>query len=139
MHRLIYRSQSLRPIDWALVHEILEVSERNNAAHGLSGILLATEREFLQVLEGESLAVAETYQRISQDTRHRDLHVIADHVVPDRLFGQWAMHDIGIFDFNASLSFQLAAQYGDGKGGIRFPDSEAGVLAMIQDIRVARD
>ena len=90
------------------------------------------------MLEGETPAVVQTFQRISKDSRHSDVTVIADRVVPDRLFGQWAMHDIGIFDFNHALAFQLAAQYGDGEGGIRFPDSEERVLAMIRDIRAAR-
>lgn len=139
MHRIIYRSTSTQPIDWALIHEILEASERNNTEAGLSGILLATDREFLQVLEGETPAVASTFQRISEDERHTAVEVIVDRVVPDRLFGQWAMHDIGIFDFATPLAFQLAAQYGDGHGGIRFPDSEERVLAMIKDIRAARD
>ena len=56
--------------------------------------------------------------------------------VESRLFGGWAMHAIGIFDFKPDLVNQLIEQYGEEAGSVRFPVEDWKVLALISDLRV---
>jgi hypothetical protein len=52
------------------------------------------------------------------------------------LYGGWAMHGVGVFDFNQELVEDLIGQYGEEEGGVRFPVEDWKVLALISDLRV---
>ncbi|MFC1696341.1 hypothetical protein ACFL1C_09535 [Pseudomonadota bacterium] len=54
-----------------------------------------------------------------------------------RLFGEWAMHGIGIFDFNDELSKALMKKWGEEDNGVRFPVQEWQALALISDIKAS--
>ena len=70
---------------------ILSVSRRINQKNGVTGLLLFDGKDFLQVLEGDQEAVYETYRRIAQDKRHRDLNVLFEEQVDSSQFEQWSM------------------------------------------------
>ena len=61
MLQLVYISTSRAPlISDDLLNSVLTVSRRNNAAAGISGLLVAGGRRFLQALEGPRDAVEAT-------------------------------------------------------------------------------
>ena len=91
MFRLCYISSSRVPIDVALVDDILAVSRRNNRAAGLTGLLVAGQRRFLQLLEGEERSVRATYQRIRRDPRHFACVSVNEGPITSRQFGDWDM------------------------------------------------
>ena len=93
LHQLIYCSrQTIRPegLDGEL-EDIIQASVRNNQRAGVTGLLLAHQGWFLQVLEGTAVTVQTTYGRIINDSRHTGSHVISAAPVKDRLFGEWDM------------------------------------------------
>ena len=136
MYRLIYKSRSTQKIDWGLVNKIISASESNNPERDITGVLLATETHFLQVIEGDFDAVNRLFMAIARDPRHKDIQLIGFTCVESRLFGGWAMHGIGIFDFNESLVSDLIEQYGEEEGNVRFPVEDWKVLGLINDLRV---
>lgn len=73
------------------VTPILAVSRRNNERDGVTGLLYADGRRFLQALEGEDDAVERTFARIGQDPRHRALVILSRRTIETREFGPWAM------------------------------------------------
>ncbi|MCM2297085.1 BLUF domain-containing protein [Rhodoferax sp.] len=75
----------------AEIAAILKSSVRNNSKNGLTGMLLYSHGNFLQVLEGEKDAVDATYQRICQDARHRNTIVLTEEDVTQRHFSNWSM------------------------------------------------
>ena len=91
MLQLAYISTSTQPLDTGLLDAILAVSRRNNEADGVTGLLVAGGRRFLQVLEGPEAAVLAAYARIQQDPRHRALVLLSCGTVTARAFGNWAM------------------------------------------------
>lgn len=91
MLRLCYISSARGTIDDRLLDGILTVSRRNNRAAGVTGILLAGPRRFLQLLEGDDAAVRATYQRIARDPRHFACVVIDEKQIGHRQFGEWDM------------------------------------------------
>jgi hypothetical protein len=139
MYRIIYKSRSKVPLNWDIVRDILHTSEAYNESHNITGILLASNTHFLQVLEGNYEDVNEAFMRIVCDERHTDIRLIGFSVIDARLFGGWGMRGIGAFDFNKDIERQLMEKYGDEEGGIHFPLEEWQVLAMINDIKMMRD
>jgi hypothetical protein len=139
MYRIIYKSRSRVPLDWDIVRDILHTSEAYNESHGITGVLLASNTHFLQVLEGNYEEVNSAFMRIVCDERHTEIRLVAFSIIDARLFGGWGMRGIGAFDFNKDLEQQLIAKYGEEEGGIHFPLEEWQVLAMISDIRMTGD
>ena len=70
---------------------ILKSSVRNNSKEGITGMLLYSGGNFLQVLEGEPDAVKATYDRICLDSRHRNTIVLTKEDVKERHFSNWSM------------------------------------------------
>ena len=89
--RLVYVSEAVIPFSPADLTALLAVSRRNNAARGLSGLLLAAGGHFMQVLEGTPDAVDERFAVIAADPRHGHVHRVLCEATTGRLFGQWSM------------------------------------------------
>ena len=136
MYRVIYKSRSRVALNWDIVTDILHSSEAYNESHGITGVLLASNTHFLQVLEGNYEDVNAAFMRIVRDERHTDIKLIGFSVIDARLFGGWGMRGIGAFDFNKDIERQLVGKYGEEEGGIHFPMEEWQALAMIHDIKM---
>lgn len=136
MYRLIYKSRAKQQINWELVNELIGKSEENNQDAGITGVLLATKTHFLQVLEGGFDEINKLFMQIVRDPRHDQVQLLAFGCVESRLYGGWAMHAVGIFDFNQELIDDLIDQYGEEEDGVRFPTEDWKVLALISDLRM---
>ncbi|VXD04310.1 BLUF domain-containing protein [Sphingomonas sp. 8AM] len=88
MLQITYISTATGPVDTAV---ILATSRRNNARDGVTGLLYANGKRFLQVLEGDPVDVERTLARITADPRHRAMVVLSCRDVSAREFGEWAM------------------------------------------------
>ena len=91
MQRLLYISTARAIITQDVIDDILRVSRRNNAAVGVTGLLIVGGKRFLQVLEGTDLAVAQTFDRIQRDPRHFAMVSLARQTITERSFGSWSM------------------------------------------------
>lgn len=91
MLQLIYISTSRADITPATLEDILASSRRNNAGAGVTGLLVAGARRFLQALEGPELAVTTTLKRIGRDPRHFAIVELGRRMVDAREFGSWDM------------------------------------------------
>jgi FAD-dependent sensor of blue light len=90
MRQLLYASNTSRDFSDAMLTEILAASRRNNAACGVTGILLYVDGGFMQVLEGDDRAVSDTFMRIQADKRHWNTTILLDRDAP-RAFAEWSM------------------------------------------------
>jgi len=61
----------------------------------VTGALLATDKCFAQVLEGEQEVVEETYGRITRDPRHQDIVLLLTEPIAARQFPDFSMPYIG--------------------------------------------
>lgn len=91
MHHIIYLSRATVSFNDMQLQMLLDQARYYNAQHDVTGILLYGNGQFFQVLEGEEQAVRATYQRISQDPRHRDIAAFADKAIVARAFPEWHM------------------------------------------------
>jgi len=78
------------------VDAILAVSERNNPAKGVTGLLLYNGRNFLQLLEGGKEELYALMERISADPRHSGISVMHSGEVNARVCPDWAMKRVVI-------------------------------------------
>ena len=91
MIRLLYISTAREAVSPDMLADILRTSRHNNAAVGVSGLLIVGGRRFLQALEGPEAAVRATYDRIARDPRHFAIVKLGCEQIADRQFAHWAM------------------------------------------------
>ena len=91
MLQIVYISTARQVPDTASLEAILAESRRNNAAAGVTGLLVSGGRRFLQALEGPDAAVLATYARIHADPRHHALVLLGSTHIEARAFGDWSM------------------------------------------------
>lgn len=91
MHQLVYVSSAAPGQPATDIAAILDISRRNNRAAGLTGMLYADARRFLQVLEGDEREVEAAFARIKADPRHRAVVVLSRCTIAAREFGAWEM------------------------------------------------
>lgn len=77
--------------DEAALSELLAQCRRNNAALGLTGMLLYSDGNFMQALEGEEEAVDALLAKIAKDRRHTGMRVLWRRPIAQRLFDGWSM------------------------------------------------
>jgi CheY-like chemotaxis protein len=130
LHHLVYQSGITTPLGESELLLLLTQSRAFNAAHGLTGVLLYNEREFLQLLEGPKAHVHAVFARIARDPRHTTVVKLADGPILHRQFTQWAM------GFQAVQSVDFAHFIGYATSGIEkqvgidsaWPDSALHIL-----------
>jgi hypothetical protein len=69
MHRIIYLSSGIKIFSDEEINDLLKVSRNNNEKNGITGLLLYSDGNFMQILEGEKEAVENTYKKIAK--RHK--------------------------------------------------------------------
>lgn len=70
---------------------IVESAVRHNTEDNITGMLLYSGGNFLQVLEGSKELVHKTYDRIHLDPRHKNIILLTEEEVEERHFKNWSM------------------------------------------------
>lgn len=86
LRQIVYVSSGAREYSIAELEEIAEIGARNNGRTGVTGILLHYNGNFMQLIEGETDAVEETFKRISADSRHTGILKLQDDPIDKRRF-----------------------------------------------------
>ena len=87
----VYASSAVRPFDSSELQQLLEKSRENNAALGVSGMLLYKDGNFLQVLEGREAAVHALAEKIHRDPRHNRVTTLLEGFESEYQFPAWSM------------------------------------------------
>ncbi|MBK1719365.1 BLUF domain-containing protein [Thiocystis violacea] len=88
---LIYVSSAREDLSEAELDKILASSVRHNKPQSVTGMLLYSNGSFMQVLEGDAVAVDEVFSRIRDDPRHTAVFVIERAPISERNFDRWSM------------------------------------------------
>lgn len=91
MYHVIYVSSASRLMDVEELGALLSKSRDYNSRHGITGVLLYRDGNFLQILEGDESAVRAIFSRISCDPRHRGLITLSEGPSERREFPEWWM------------------------------------------------
>lgn len=87
LFQIIYTSTATVPFSAADLDALLRKARVRNHSAALTGMMVYSRGQFLQVLEGEAGAVLETFARISKDPRHSGMVTLRRGEVPSgRMF-----------------------------------------------------
>lgn len=91
MIHLVYVSTALNEMDDDELLSLLAQARDRNRRQGITGMLLYSNGNFFQVLEGEENDVGEVYESILKDKRNHGNIVIVKERISERSFPNWSM------------------------------------------------
>lgn len=102
LYRLIYTSFRLPACNEKEIDNILASCKKNNPKRDITGILLHSEKRFIQYIEGSKEEVEELYQLIQGDPRHTSVNKRNFEPIDKRIFPSWEMgyKDMDMVKFN---------------------------------------
>ena len=71
------------------IDSVLSYTENWNIDHSITGILLSSEGNFFQVIEGERSIIKELFDNIAKDSRHRNLIKIFNKEIKNTEFNSY--------------------------------------------------
>ena len=129
--RLIYHSENHLGQEKgkmiADLNAIMDSANRNNEKSNITGALIFDTLWFVQILEGERVAVSETLRRIMADGRHDAVTVMDARPIEERQFGNWWMGLALLRGDNAAL-----------RGGRLDPRTMSGEQAVALALELAK-
>ncbi len=88
---LIYTSMAAPQFDATQLEPLLKQARDNNQRIAVTGMLLYSDGNFFQVLEGEEPLLFKLFEIISTDSRHRKVVKILQEPIARRAFSDWSM------------------------------------------------
>lgn len=88
---LVYVSSATATFSSSDLIDILRTSRERNAAAGITGALLYSDGNLMQVLEGDEAVVRALYHKIGRDRRHTGLITLIEARQEARQFQDWSM------------------------------------------------
>ncbi len=91
LSQLVYVSNRKPNCTQAEIDNILEACKKNNPELEITGVLLYSEKKFIQLVEGESSVIIKLYDKIKLDNRHDQVRMISLSPIKDKSFPSWHM------------------------------------------------
>lgn len=91
LYPLIYTSRATPSMTALELQQIIAAARTRNASEQITGILLHSDGQFMQVIEGGRAAVERLQARLALDPHHEDMRVIYAHEVAQRDLSHWDM------------------------------------------------
>lgn len=88
---MVYISSATLGLGTREMGAIVKAAQINNAALGITGILLYNRGNFMQLIEGEKQATKELYEKINADRRHTQVSLLLSEPITHRNFENWSM------------------------------------------------
>jgi len=81
-----YLSTANRDLKQDEVTELLELTEIRNNNAGVNGLLIYSDGNFFEVIEGEEIRIKELFENIKEDPRHRNILMVFEKKIDKPLF-----------------------------------------------------
>lgn len=107
LSQLIYVSVRASECSDSEIQKILESSIHNNAKIDITGVLLYSDKKFLQCLEGDYDEIMALYDKIKLDKRHKNVVLITVGMIKECFFPSWQMGSKKIdqnYEFSTNMS-----------------------------------
>ncbi|MBU5617335.1 BLUF domain-containing protein [Psychrobacter sp. TAE2020] len=89
---MTYASRANSDVSANDFNEILQQAQRNNAANGITGMLIFNKDYFLQTIEGPRAQINRLLYSLIADQRHHDLQLIETRELKHRVWAKWSMN-----------------------------------------------
>jgi hypothetical protein len=132
----IYASSATVRLSQHDLLELLKKARLKNEAQGLTGMLLYRDGTYLQYLEGQRADIDGLLKRLREDARHKEIRILREGTVPERLFPDWSMAYKNLAGLRKSqvpgYSERLQAQYKNE----RTEDRAQSLIDMFQEMLI---
>lgn len=91
LHQIIYISTAEPSLTEDTLLELLSESQKRNAAKEITGLLLHSDGNIIQIIEGPEDAAKGLYAKIAQDKRHRGVTLMSNKSIEHRDFPHFKM------------------------------------------------
>lgn len=91
MVSITYVSSAVFRFNETTLLDLVDQCQANNERLGITGILVYSDGNFMQVIEGADLVTRALYERIKLDARHRGLFTVHEQSIEAREFLGWSM------------------------------------------------
>ncbi len=110
LYRLIYTSSRRPKCDDGEIQNILNSCKKNNPGKNITGVLLHSDRRFIQYLEGDKAEIMTLFNNIKTDARHGGVNLRDYSPINARIFPSWHMgyKDVNTqsANFNTNISLR---------------------------------
>lgn len=89
--QLVYISDATQAFDGPDLDELVRLAACANACRSITGVLIYGNGTFLQLLEGDQLAIHRLFENIKLDRRHTRVRMLACYPIRKRSFEEWSM------------------------------------------------
>jgi Sensors of blue-light using FAD len=104
----VYCSRAAEGVDDAEVSRIVEAAQRNNLAHGITGVLVFGSGVFFQWIEGPAAEIQKLIATLHRDKRHHDIVSLSQSEEErERLYPNWDMEKVEAEDIRLVLQDAL--------------------------------
>jgi hypothetical protein len=134
MYHLIYKSKPVEAANQELLLSIFGASQKKNKELNITGLLLATDKHFIQILEGEKGAVNRLYHDIAKDGRHGDLELVSFQPIEKRSFPEWTMKIIRFDDLHKGIRESIIQKYGSSNQDFCIPEKPELAFSLLYDV-----
>lgn len=91
LSQLVYISKRQPNCTEAEIEKILTACKNNNKELDVTGVLLYSDAQFVQYLEGDLRKINSLYNKIKEDKRHKNVALISTAPIKERTFPSWQM------------------------------------------------
>ena len=91
LHCIVYVSLANKEMSDQDLKGLLKAARNKNEKLNVTGLLLYRDGFFIQALEGEEDTIDALFDRISKDSRHRDVTTVYKKPIKQRAFPDWTM------------------------------------------------
>ncbi len=91
LRRVVYVSRATSVLNDFQLRMLASRASHRNATVGITGVLVHGGGWFIQAVEGPHTSVELVLSRVLRDDRHRDIEVLLDGGVRERMFRNWTM------------------------------------------------
>ncbi|KQP28378.1 blue light sensor protein [Methylobacterium sp. Leaf102] len=104
LYHFVYCSRAAEGVDDAEVSRIVEAAQRNNLAHGITGVLVFGSGVFFQWIEGPAGQIQKLIAILHRDKRHYDIVSLSQSEEErERLYPNWDMEKVEAEDIRLVL------------------------------------
>ena len=108
LYHFVYCSRAADGVDGDEVNRIVESAQRNNLAHGITGVLVFGSGVFFQWIEGPAAQIQRLILSLHGDSRHYDIVSLSQgEEERERLYPNWDMERVEAEDISAVLQDAL--------------------------------
>ena len=138
MSRLIYKSVAKEEIlESSALIKLADQAAEKNREFGITGLLVLTGEQFLQVLEGPPRFLNQLYRKIVLDDRHTDVELISYEPVPRRMFSEWDMRAVALSKLPPHIHALFLKKYPHVDDTLTIPNEVEDVISLLADAKAA--